>query len=139
MGKCKDILKVTKMKKAAIYTEAAPTPLGAYSQAIVAGDLVFTSGQLPIDPKTGNIVGDTIEGQTRQVLNNIGAILTKAGGSIDSTVKVTVFLKDLNDLQAMNKVYGEFFSPDSTARMVFQASRLPRDVKVIMDAVAYLK
>jgi 2-iminobutanoate/2-iminopropanoate deaminase len=127
------------MKKAAIYTEAAPNPLGAYSQAIVAGDFVFTSGQLPIAPKTGSIVDDSIEGQTRQVLNNISAILAKAGGSIESAVKVTVFLKDLNDLQAMNKVYGEFFSQGSTARMVFQASRLPRDVKVIMDAVAYLK
>jgi 2-iminobutanoate/2-iminopropanoate deaminase len=127
------------MKKAAIYTEEAPTPLGAYSQAIVAGDFIFTSGQLPIDPKTGNISEDTIEGQTRQVLQNVKAILTKAGGNIESAVKVTVFLKDLNDLQAMNTVYGEFFEKGSTARMVFQASRLPRDVKVVMDAVAYLK
>lgn len=127
------------MNKAAISTEAAPSPLGAYSQAIVAGDLVFTSGQLPIDPRTGNIVDGTIEGQTRQVLKNISAILTKAGGSIDSAVKVTVFLKDLNDLQAMDKVYGEFFAKSSTARMVFQAARLPRDVRVVMDAVAYLK
>jgi 2-iminobutanoate/2-iminopropanoate deaminase len=127
------------MKKVAIQTEAAPTPLGAYSQAIVAGGFVFTSGQLPIDPTTGSITDETIEGQTKQVLKNIGAILVKAGGGIESTVKVTVFLKDLNDLQAMNKVYGEFFPPTSTARMVFQASRLPRDAKVIMDAVAYLK
>jgi 2-iminobutanoate/2-iminopropanoate deaminase len=127
------------MKKVAIYTEEAPTPLGTYAQAIIAEDFVFTSGQLPIDPKTSNINDATIEGQTRQVLQNIKAILTKAGGSMESAVKVTVFLKDLNDLQAMNKVYGEFFGSSSTARMVFQAARLPRDVKVVMDAVAYLK
>lgn len=128
-----------KMTKSAVYTEEAPTPIGTYSQAIVAGNLVFTAGQLPIDPKTGSFGEASIEGQTRQVLKNIRAIVAKAGGGMEDVVKVTVYLQDLNDLQAMNKVYGEFFAPTSTARMVFQAARLPRDAKVVMDAVACLK
>lgn len=124
------------MDKSSIFTEDAPKPLGAYSQAIRAGGFVFTSGQLPIDPRTNEVAGTTIEEQTRQVLLNLKSILNKAGAGMESVVKTNVYLKDLNDLQAMNKVYGEFFDPSSTARMVFQAARLPRDVLVIMDVIA---
>lgn len=126
------------MKKEAIFTKKAPTPLGAYSQAIKAGGYVFTSGQLPIDPNSGQVSESTIEGQTRQVIMNIKAILEQAGGGLESAVKVTVYMKDLNDFKAMDKVYGEHFGSGSTARMLFEAARLPRDVKVIMDAVAYI-
>uniref|UniRef100_A0A7C3FBH9 Deaminase n=1 Tax=Candidatus Methanomethylicus mesodigestus TaxID=1867258 RepID=A0A7C3FBH9_9CREN len=126
------------MVKNAVYTKDAPKPLGAYSQAIKAGEFVFTSGQLPIDPATNQIVGSTIEEQTRQVILNLKAILEKAGAGLEAVVKTNVYLKDLNDLQAMNEVYGEFFDPSWTARMVFQAARLPRDVLVIMDMTAFL-
>ncbi len=126
------------MKKEFIFTKAAPTPLGAYSQAIKAGGFVFTSGQLPIDPKSGQVTEASIEGQTRQAIMNIKAILAEAGGDLESAVKVTVYLKDLNDFKAMDKVYGEFFGSESTARMLFEAARLPRDVKVIMDAIAFM-
>ncbi len=127
------------MEKTAISTKDAPPPLGAYVQAVRAGDLVFTSGQLPIDPALGRVAEDGIERQTRQVLLNIRAILTQAGGGLESAVKVTVYLKDLNDLKAMDKTYSELFGRSPTARMVFEAARLPRDVKVIMDAVACIR
>ncbi len=127
------------MEKAAVFTKNAPAPLGAYSQAVRAGDFIFTSGQLPIDPALNQVSESSIEGQTRQVLTNLRAILTQAGGSLESVVKVCVYLKDLNDLKGMNEVYGTFFGVSPTARMVFEAARLPRDVRVIMDAVAYVR
>ncbi len=127
------------MDRKAIFTENAPAPMGAYTQAVRAGDFVFTSGQLPIDPALNKVTETSIEGQSRQVLKNLREILIKAGGALEGAVMVRVYLKDLNDLKGMNEVYGEFFGEDPPARMVFEAARLPGDVRIMMDAVAYVK
>jgi len=126
------------MKKQ-VQTDKAPKAIGPYSQAIIAGDFVFCSGQIPIDPATGNIVEGSIEDQTRQVLKNLGAVLEAAGTSYDGVVKTTVFLQDMNDFAKMNAVYAEFFKAPNPARAAVQVARLPRDVKVEIEAVAFLK
>jgi 2-iminobutanoate/2-iminopropanoate deaminase len=126
------------MKKQ-VQTDKAPKAIGPYSQAIIADDFVFCSGQIPIDPATGNIVEGSIEDQTRQVLKNLGAVLEAAGTSYDGVVKTTVFLQDMNDFAKMNAVYAEFFKAPSPARATVQVARLPRDVKVEIEAVAFLK
>jgi len=126
------------MKKQ-VQTDKAPKAIGPYSQAIIADDFVFCSGQIPIDPATGNIVEGTIEEQTRQVLKNLGAVLEAAGTSYDGVVKTTVFLQDMNDFAKMNAVYAEFFKAPNPARAAVQVARLPRDVKVEIEAVAFLK
>ena len=94
---------------------------------------------MPIEPKTNQVHEASIEGQTRQVLTNLKAILEKAGASLNDVVKTTVYLKDLNDFQAMNNVYGEFFAEEPAARSAIEAARLPKDVKVVIDAIAFLK
>lgn len=127
------------MRKEIILTPDAPAPIGPYSQAIKVGNFVFTAGQLPIDPKTNQVNEASIEGQTRQALINLRAILEKAGSSLNDVVKTTVYLKDLNDFQAMNNVYGEFFAEEPAARSAIEAARLPKDVKVVIDAIAFLK
>jgi len=127
------------MRKEIILTSDAPAPIGPYSQAIKVGNLVFTAGQLPIEPKTNQVHEASKEGQTRQVLTNLKAILEKAGASLNDVVKTTVYLKDLNDFQAMNNVYGEFFAEEPAARSAIEAARLPKDVKVVIDAIAFLK
>jgi len=126
------------MKKQ-VQTDKAPKAIGPYSQAIIADDFVFCSGQIPIDPATGNIVEGSIEDQTRQVLKNLGAVLEAAGTSYDGVVKTTVFLQDMNDFAKMNAVYAEFFKAPNPARAAVQVARLPRDVKVEIEAVAFLK
>jgi len=126
------------MKKQ-VQTDKAPKAIGPYSQAIIAGDFVFCSGQIPIDPATGNIVEGSIEDQTRQVLKNLGAVLEAAGTSYDGVVKTTVFLQDMNDFAKMNAVHAEFFKAPNPARAAVQVARLPRDVKVEIEAVAFLK
>ncbi len=126
------------MKKQ-VQTDKAPKAIGPYSQAIIADDFVFCSGQIPIDPTTGNLVEGSIEDQTRQVLKNLGAVLEAAGSSYDGVVKTTVFLQDMNDFAKMNAVYAEFFKAPSPARATVQVARLPRDVKVEIEAVALLK
>lgn len=123
------------MKKT-IYTKNAPEPIGPYSQGIVSHSYVFTAGQIAIDPATGQLVQGDIKEQTRQVLKNIRAILEAAGASIDSVVKTTVFLKDMNEFLTMNEVYGEFFKESKPARSTVQVSRLPRDVNVEIEAIA---
>jgi 2-iminobutanoate/2-iminopropanoate deaminase len=123
------------MKKE-IKTDKAPQAIGPYSQAIAAGELIFCSGQIPLDPATGNLVAGGIEEQTRQVLKNLSAILEAAGSSLDHAVKTTVFLQDMNEFAAMNKVYGEFFKAPAPARATVQVVRLPRDVKVEIECVA---
>jgi 2-iminobutanoate/2-iminopropanoate deaminase len=124
------------MKKKEIQTPKAPKAIGPYSQGIVADGLVFCSGQIPLVPETGELVGGGIEDQTRQVLKNLSAVLEAAGSSPDQVVKCTVFLQDMNDFQAMNKVYAEFFKAPFPARAAVQAARLPRDVKVEIEAIA---
>jgi 2-iminobutanoate/2-iminopropanoate deaminase len=122
--------------KREIQTPDAPKAIGPYSQGIVANGFVFCSGQIPLVPETGEILLGSVEDQTRQVLKNLKAILEAAGSSADRVVKCTVFLQDMNDFQAMNKVYGEFFKPPFPARAAVQVARLPRDAKVEIEATA---
>lgn len=125
------------MDKLFIATPQAPAAIGPYSQGVVAkGALVFVSGQLPIDPKTGAFAGESITEQTAQSIRNIESILTEAGTNLDAVVKTTVFLADMNDFAAMNKVYAEFFSKSLPARAAFQVARLPKDAKVEIEAIA---
>jgi 2-iminobutanoate/2-iminopropanoate deaminase len=122
-----------------VATEAAPQAIGPYSQAISLGDFVFTSGQIPIDPKTGVFVEGGIAEQTEQVLRNLAEVLRAAGTSLEGVVKTTVFLADMNDFAAMNEVYGRYFSNEPPARSTVQAARLPRDARVEIDAIAVRK
>jgi len=125
------------MQKQIITTAKAPAPVGPYQQAIVTGQLVFTSGQIPIDPKTGALVTGSIEDQTRQVIENLKAILEAAGSSLAQVVKTTVFLQDMNDFSKMNAVYAEYFKGDiAPARSAVQVARLPKEVSVEIEAIA---
>jgi 2-iminobutanoate/2-iminopropanoate deaminase len=127
------------MNKHIISTVNAPSAIGPYSQAVRAGNLLFVSGQIPIDPSTGAIIEDkTIEAQTRRVLQNLVAIVEAAGGSAQSIVKTTVFLKSMDDFAKMNAVYGGFFSSAAPARATVEAARLPRDVSVEIDCIAVI-
>jgi 2-iminobutanoate/2-iminopropanoate deaminase len=121
-----------------VTTTGAPGAIGPYSQAIRAGDFVFLSGQIPLDPATGKIAGDGIVDQTHQVLKNLGAVLTAAGASYSKVVKTTVYLADMSEFNAMNQVYADYFGAPAPARATVQAARLPRDVRVEIDAIAYL-
>jgi 2-iminobutanoate/2-iminopropanoate deaminase len=122
--------------KEIVSTENAPGAIGPYSQAVKAGNMVFVSGQIPIDPNTGEFVAGDIPEQTRQVLKNLSAILEAAGASLNDVVKTTVFLADMNDFAAMNAVYAEFFNDNKPARATVQAARLPRDARVEIDCIA---
>jgi len=119
-----------------ITTNAAPGAIGPYSQAIKAGGLIFCSGQIPIDPATGEFVSQEIAEQTEQVLKNLGEVLAAAGASLADVVKTTVFLADMNDFAAMNEVYGRYFSENKPARATVEAARLPRDARVEIDCIA---
>ena len=121
-----------------ISTENAPRAIGPYSQAVRAGGFVFASGQIPIDPATGEVVAGGVAEQTDQVLRNVSAVLEAAGTGLDRVVKTTVFLADMNDFIAMNEVYGRFFGEQPPARATVQAGRLPRDAKVEIEAIAML-
>ena len=122
--------------KEIIATEDAPRAIGPYSQAVRAGNFVFASGQIPIDPATGEFVPGGVAEQTEQVLKNLTALFAAAGVGLDQIVKTTVFLADMNDFTAMNEVYGKFFSEAPPARSTVQAARLPRDAKVEIEAIA---
>jgi len=122
--------------KTVVSSADAPAAIGPYSQAIGAGQLLFCSGQLPTVPKTGNLIGDDISAQARQVLENMGAVLEAGGSSYAQVVKTTVFLTDLNDFTAMNKVYAEFFPQSSPARSTVQVAALPKGAKVEIEAIA---
>ena len=122
--------------KEIISTETAPGAIGPYSQAIKSGGLVFCSGQIPIDPATGNFVSENVSEQTEQVLKNLDAVLAAAGTSLAGVVKTTVFLADMNDFAEMNEVYGRFFNENKPARATVQAARLPRDARVEIDCIA---
>ena len=113
--------------------------MGAYSQAIQSGNLLFLSGQIPLDPSTGQLISDnTIAAQTRRALENLSAVLSAAGSSLENVVKTTVFLRDMNDFAGMNAVYAEFFKSAPPARSTVQAARLPRDVSVEIDCIAVI-
>lgn len=126
------------MSKRVIKTDKAPAAIGPYSQAIVANGFVFVSGQIPLDPKTGQLVSGDIQAQTRQCLENLKAILESAGSSMDKLVKVTVFAKDLQNFQSINQVYAEYFKENPPARSFVEVSRLPRDVAIEIEGIALL-
>lgn len=126
-------------KKEIVTAEKAPRAIGPYSAAVKAGDLIFTAGQLGIDPESGEFVPGGIEAETRQALLNLQAVLEAAGSSLKSVVKTTVFLRDMNDFGVMNVIYGEFFTEDYPARSAVQAARLPKDGAVEIEAVALLE
>ncbi|GAB4335729.1 MAG: RidA family protein [Calditrichia bacterium] len=123
------------MKKI-IKTDSAPAPVGPYNQAIVAGNLVFTAGQIPLDPKTGEIVGNNVQEQAEMAIQNLGEVLKAAGSSFAKVVKTTVFLKNMNDFSAMNEVYAKYFSEASPARSAVEVARLPKDVLVEIECIA---
>ena len=119
-----------------ITTDRAPRAIGPYSQAVRAGELVFASGQIPIDPVTGEFVAGGVAEQTEQVLHNLTAVFQAAGVGLNQVVKTTVFLADMDDFAAMNEVYGRFFGEEPPARATVQAGRLPRDARVEIEAIA---
>lgn len=119
-----------------VRTDDAPQAIGPYSQAIISGDLVYTAGQIPLDPSTKEIVDGGIAEQTERVMHNLRAILEAAGASLGSVVKTTVFLNDMGDFGAMNEVYAKHFGDHKPARSTVQAARLPKDVKVEIEAIA---
>lgn len=123
----------------AVSTDKAPKAIGPYSQAVRAGPLLFISGQVPIDPATGNLVTGDIAAQAHRVLKNIGEILKAAGASYDAVVRTTVFLADMNDFAAMNEVYAGYFTQPAPARSTVQAARLPKDARIEIDVIAVLK
>ncbi len=122
-----------------IATDQAPRAIGPYSQAIRAGNLLFCSGQIPIDPATGEFVSGGVAEQTEQVLRNLSAVLSSGKSSLSQVVKTTVFLADMDDFTAMNEVYGRFFGENPPARATVQAARLPRDARVEIDAIAIVE
>ena len=121
-----------------VSTEKAPKALGPYSQAVKAGGFVWCSGQIPIDPAAGAVTATTIEDQTRQAITNLKHVLEAAGAGLDRVVKTTVFIKDMNDFAALNAVYAELFGETKPARSCVEVARLPKDVKVEIEAVAAL-
>jgi 2-iminobutanoate/2-iminopropanoate deaminase len=124
------------MDKRAVSSANAPKAIGPYSPAVRAGNLLFVSGQVPIDPATGNMIDGDIAAQTRRVLDNVGALLEAGGVSFANVVRTTVFLADMNDFAAMNQVYGEYFREPYPARATVQVARLPKDSRVEIDVIA---
>jgi len=119
-----------------IQTDQAPAAIGPYSQAIRHGSMIFTAGQIPLDPRTGDIVGNDITTQTRQVLDNLSAVLEAGGAGLDEVVKTTCFLHDMNDFAAFNEVYQHYFGTTAPARSCVAVERLPKDVLVEIEALA---
>ncbi|UCE20042.1 MAG: RidA family protein [Gemmatimonadota bacterium] len=126
------------MSKKVIQTDKAPAAIGPYSQAVKvgSGELLFTAGQIPMDPETGELVSGDIQVQARRVLENLKALLEAGGSSLDKVVKVTVFLKDMDDFAAMNEVYDQYFGKNPPARSAVQVARLPKDVEIEIECVA---
>ena len=124
------------MDRHIVSTPAAPAAIGPYSQAVCWDHLVFLSGQIPLDPATGQVVGGGIEAQTRRVLENLKAVLAAAGLDLGAVVRTTLFLVDLEDFALVNQVYAEYFPVNPPARSTVQVARLPRDVRIEIDAIA---
>lgn len=133
----RDEADICHMKKI-IQTPDAPAPIGPYSQAVAAGKMLFVSGQIAIDPSSGNLILDSIETETHRVMKNIGAILTQAGVGFEHIVKTGIFLRDMNDFMKVNEIYGSYFTGDYPARETVQVSRLPKDVNVEISVVVLL-
>ena len=126
------------MKRSTVSTDQAPGAIGPYSQAVKTDSLVFVSGQLPLNPKTGELVTGDIAAETRQSMDNLKAILEAAGSGMDRVLKTTVFIADMNDFPAINAVYADYFQGDPPARACVEVSRLPKDARVEVEAVALL-
>ena len=124
--------------KQAVSSPDAPKAIGPYSQAVRAGQLLFVSGQVPLDPATGQIVSGDIAAQTRRVFDNLGAVLKAGGRSFADVVRTTVFLADMNDFATVNEVYGTYFSAPAPARSTIQAAGLPKNARVEIDVIASL-
>jgi 2-iminobutanoate/2-iminopropanoate deaminase len=122
-----------------VQTDQAPAAIGPYSQAMIANGLVFTAGQIPLDPATMQLVEGDIAEQTERVMKNVAAVLQAAGADLSTVVKTTVFLRDMNDFAAMNEVYGRYFGDHKPARSTVQVARLPRDVAVEIEAIAVVR
>lgn len=122
-----------------VQTGGAPAAIGPYSQGMRLGDLIFTAGQIPLDPGSMEIVGKDVAEQTERVLQNLRAILIEAGASLETVLKTTVYLADMDDFAAMNEVYGRHFSSHKPARSTVEVARLPKDVRVEIDAVAAIR
>jgi len=122
--------------KEVISTDKAPGAIGPYSQAIKTGGFIFCSGQIPIDPETGEFVSQDVAEQTEQVFKNLNEVLMAAGSGLENVVKTTVFLADMGDFAAMNDVYGRYFNENKPARATVQAARLPRDARVEIECIA---
>jgi 2-iminobutanoate/2-iminopropanoate deaminase len=135
-------LNTLKMQKDTIYSKDAPEPIGPYSQAIKlsmdTNKLLYTSGQVAIDPKTGNFISGGIKEQTKQVMENLVALLKEAGCDLSKVIKTTVFIKDMNDFAAMNEVYAEYFGESKPARSTVEVARLPKDALVEIELIAYI-
>lgn len=126
------------MEKETIFTDKAPRAVGPYSQAIKAGGWIYLSGQIPISPETNQLISGTIEEQAELVLNNAKCVLEAAGASLDNVVKVTVYLADMDDFVKVNEVYSTFFPKKPPARAAVQVARLPKDVDIEVDMVAFV-
>lgn len=124
------------MNREIVNTDLAPKAIGPYSQAVISNGFVYTAGQIPMNPKTGKVEASDLEGQVRQVLDNLSAVLEAANSSLKEIIKLTVFMVDLNDFAILNNVFKEYFPEDPPARSAVQVSRLPKDVLVEIEAVA---
>lgn len=127
------------MSKTIISANNAPAAIGPYSQAVRVGDLLFTSGQIPFVPSTGQLISKDIREQTKQCLENIRAILAEAGTNFDNCIKCTIFIKDMNQFGLINEVYGSYFRENPPARSCVEVARLPKDVDIEIEAIAFIK
>ncbi len=127
------------MEKQIISTVNAPAAIGPYSQAVKVGNLLFTSGQIPLDPQTGELVNDSVENATERVMQNLKAILEEAGTSFEKVVKTTVLLSDINDFGKVNEVYGKYFNSEQPARSCFQVGKLPKDALLEVEVIAIVE
>lgn len=125
--------------KTVIQTPKAPAAIGPYSQAIAVGDMIYTSGMIPIIPETGELETGDVKAQAKQAIGNLIALLNEAGSDAEHVVKTTVFIKDMNDFAAVNEVYAMFFEKDCPARSCVEVARLPKDVKIEIEAIAIKK
>ncbi len=126
------------MTRTPITSSGAPPAIGPYSQAVRAGDFVFVSGQIPLDPATGELIDGDVAAQTQRVLRSLDAVVRAAGATLDDVVKTTVYLADMNDFVAMNRVYATWFAAPAPARAAVEVARLPKDVRVEIDAIVRL-
>jgi 2-iminobutanoate/2-iminopropanoate deaminase len=127
------------MDKVIISTDKAPAAIGPYSQAVKVGNLMFISGQIPIDPATGNVVEGDVQVQTKQCINNLKAICEAVGASLNDIVKTSVFVKDMNEFAKVNETYGEFFKEEAPARACVEVACLPKNVAVEIEAIVLIK